>query len=109
MFFRHVKLHEVKRIEICQRMNWGFETVWHSRDAYLSLCTQPHIDSFAFYETSGLLWVQLKDSVDIASSKIQRRWRRHRLQIQRDKNDAVIHGLAQYFGHPSRQVFDAIE
>jgi len=36
---------------------------------------------------------------------IQRAWRKHRLHTTRDKNDFVLKGLAEYFGHPRFQDF----
>jgi len=39
------------------------------------------------------------------ASIIQRAWRRHRIRTTRDKNDLVLRGLAEYFGHPRFQDF----
>jgi hypothetical protein len=39
------------------------------------------------------------------AKKIQGAWRRHRLRTTRDRNDLVIRGLAEYFGHPRFQDF----
>jgi hypothetical protein len=37
---------------------------------------------------------------------IQRAWRKYFLKKVKVKNDLVIHGLAEYFGHPSRLSFE---
>ena len=39
-------------------------------------------------------------------SIIQRLWRKHYLRGARIRNDLVIHGLAEYWFHPSRISFD---
>jgi hypothetical protein len=36
---------------------------------------------------------------------IQQAWKKYRLRNARIRNDLVIHGLAEYFYHPSRMVF----
>ena len=43
---------------------------------------------------------------DISASVIQQAWRRYRLRTSRLRNDLVIHGLAEYWGHPSRLTFN---
>jgi hypothetical protein len=37
--------------------------------------------------------------------KIQQAWKKYRLRGARIRNDLVIRGLAEYWGHPSRVVF----
>jgi hypothetical protein len=37
---------------------------------------------------------------------IQRAWRKYFLRIIKLKNDPIVHGLAMYFGHPSRITFN---
>lgn len=37
---------------------------------------------------------------------VQRAWRKYRLRTSRIRNDLVIHGLAEYWGHPSRLTFE---
>jgi hypothetical protein len=44
-------------------------------------------------------------SLDARALTIQDKWRKYRLRTARDRNDLVIRGLAEYFGHPSRQNF----
>jgi hypothetical protein len=46
---------------------------------------------------------------DPPAKKIQRTWRRYRLKTTRDRNDLVIKGLAEYFGHPRFQNFSLKE
>ena len=43
---------------------------------------------------------------DISASVIQQAWRRYHLRTSRVRNDLVIHGLAIYWGHPSRLTFN---
>ena len=37
---------------------------------------------------------------------IQQAWRKYFLRKAKDKNDPIAHGLAMYFGHPSRLSFE---
>ena len=39
-------------------------------------------------------------------SIIQRYWKRYRIKTARIRNDLVLHGLAEYFYHPSRILFE---
>ena len=39
------------------------------------------------------------------AQKIQKAWRKYRLRTSRIRNDLVLHGLAEYFYHPSRIEF----
>ena len=42
--------------------------------------------------------------LDIPANKIINAWNRYRIRTARIRNDLVIHGLAQYFYHPSRVI-----
>ena len=42
----------------------------------------------------------------LSAKYIQQAWRRYRLRTSRLRNDLVIHGLAEYWGHPSRLTFN---
>ena len=44
----------------------------------------------------------------IAATKIQKAWNRYRIRTARIRNDLVIHGLAEYFFHPSRVSFEIV-
>ncbi len=37
---------------------------------------------------------------------IQRAWRKYFLKKVKVRNDLIVHGLAEYFGHPSRLSFE---
>ncbi len=56
---------------------------------------------FYIFQGSQVIW----SHEDKPARIIQRAWRRHRLHTTRDKNDLVIRGLAEYFGHPRFQNF----
>jgi hypothetical protein len=81
-----------------------------------------HIETFTthlFLDTKMFLLVFLKSHIcyviqgsrvlwshdETPAKKIQGAWRRHRLRTTRDRNDLVIRGLAEYFGHPRFQDF----
>jgi hypothetical protein len=42
----------------------------------------------------------------LSAKYIQQAWRKYRLRTSRVRNDLVIHGLAIYWGHPSRLTFN---
>ena len=42
----------------------------------------------------------------LSAKYIQKAWRKYRLRTSRIRNDLVIHGLAEYWGHPSRMTFE---
>ena len=42
----------------------------------------------------------------LSAKYIQKVWRKYRLRTSRIRNDLVIHGLAEYWGHPSRMTFE---
>jgi hypothetical protein len=42
----------------------------------------------------------------LSASYIQKAWRKYRLRTSRLRNDLAIHGLAEYWGHPSRITFN---
>ena len=50
--------------------------------------------------------VKFYNDKKLAALKILKYYRKYRLRTSRIRNDLVIHGLAEYFGHPSRITFD---
>ena len=85
-----------------------------------------HIETFTthlFLDTKTFLLIFLKSRTcyviqgsrvlwsrdETPAKKIQGAWRRHRLRTTRDRNDLVIRGLAEYFGHPRFQDFSIDE
>ena len=61
-----------------------------------------------FYNHKKYLCFVVKhySSKDLAAIKILRYYRKYRLRTSRLRNDLVIHGLAEYWGHPSRMSFE---
>ena len=66
------------------------------------------IDSIEIYGSIGIRYINrfLFNYKNSYASKIQRRWRKYRLKTARVRNDLVLHGLAEYFFHPSRISFE---
>jgi len=66
------------------------------------------IDSIEIYGSIGIRYINktLFNYKNAFASKIQRIWRKYLLRNARIRNDLVLHGLAEYFFHPSRISFE---
>jgi hypothetical protein len=66
------------------------------------------IKSIEIYGSSGTIYINrtLYDYKEYFAEIIQKAYRRYRLKTARLRNDLVIHGLMEYFYHPSRMFFD---
>jgi len=53
------------------------------------------------FQDDTVLW----SAMDSKLSLVQDAWRKYRVRTARVRNDVVLKGLAEYFGHPSRQDF----
>jgi hypothetical protein len=72
---------------------------WVNKREFLKVFLTTRV--FYILQGSQVIWCHENKPASI----IQRAWRRHRLRTTRDKNDLVIRGLAEYFGHPRFQNF----
>jgi transketolase N-terminal domain/subunit len=57
----------------------------------------------SFGRTKEILNINYKK---VFAIKIQKAWRKYIIHGARIRNDLVLHGLAEYFYHPSRISFD---
>jgi len=65
------------------------------------------ITGFVLFK-NGRLDVQIKTNQEIAYETIAKYWRSWKRKNIRIQNDLVLRGLAEYFGHPSRQDFGVL-
>ena len=74
----------------------------------LRILLEPIIDSIEIYGSVGIRYINkmIFNYQNAFAQKIQKRWRKYRIQTARIRNDLVLHGLAEYFYHPSRVNFE---
>ena len=56
------------------------------------------------FQEDVVLW----SIMDIKATFVQDTWRKYRIRTSRVRNDLALRGLAEYFGHPSRQDFSVV-
>ena len=66
------------------------------------------IDSIEIYGSVGIRYINktVYNYQNAFAQTIQRSWRKYRIRTARYRNDLVLHGLAEYFFHPSRVKFE---
>ena len=66
------------------------------------------IDSIEIYGSIGTRYINktIYNYKNNFAQTIQVAWRKNRLRTARIRNDLVLHGLAEYFYHPSKITFD---
>ena len=80
----------------------SYTTETHKRKFILYLLSQS-IVSIVLYGSIGINYVNHEwYNVDVQARTIQKAWRQYRIRTARTRNDLVIHGLAEYWFHPSR-------
>ena len=102
--YNHVELSQVRGIVISDIS--GKEYTLHTKNVkeiFESLRELPVL-GFALFK-SGSLIVSIQSRSEQAVSTITKYYRAWRLKSARLRNDLALRGLAEYFGHPSRQDF----
>ena len=74
----------------------------------MQLLLENIIDSIEIYGSIGIRYVNrtIYNYKNKFAQTIQIAWRKHRLRTARIRNDLVLHGLAEWWYHPSKITFE---
>ncbi len=100
--FHHVNVSEINHIVICDSHGYNVDYTSNIPRVFESLKGLP-VTGFAQYRS--LLYIATLSAKEMAARTIIKYWRAWKLRTTRNRNDLVLRGLAEYFGHPSRQDF----
>ena len=80
---------------------------YYNSNNLLIFLLKQKIKEVLIYGSIGIVYINktVFQELDIPVNKIRSSWNRHRLRGARIRNDLVIHGLVEYWFHPSRLSF----